>query len=110
MNVNNINPYQGMQNAIRPDVGSGSSVNDNEVSSVSLGSNPTVLIDPPLFPIARYQNPNLMKKSTPTEAEINDQKLQNMVLAQKLKVSENDAVRSVTSEKSQTGTILSVKI
>ena len=103
MNITNINPYQGMQNAIRPDVGSGSSAIQSE-------SNPTVLIDPPLFPIARYQNPNLMKKSVPTEAEISDQKSQNTVSAHKLKASENDAVRSITSEKSPAGTILSVKI
>jgi hypothetical protein len=100
MNINNINPYQGMQNAFHSEGGNSSSAGNKDVSAGIQGlSNPTVLIDPPLFPIAKYQNPNLMQKNTPTEAEVNDQK----------KVSAAPDAGTAKSEKIQPGSVLSIK-
>jgi hypothetical protein len=115
MNVNNINPYQGLQNAYLPDNGNDSSAENREVSSVSQGkSNLTDVYDPPFFPIARYQRQDLIKKVKSVVAEVErpaaDQKLQNTPLVDESKISNPDAGKSVTPEKIQPGSILSIKI
>jgi hypothetical protein len=107
MNINNINPYQGMQNAIKPDGRNGSSAGEDF-------KNLTVVTDPPFFPIATYQRQDLIKKvewaEVAEESKVSDQSLQNTVSDIKAKANETDASRHVTSEKNQPGEILSIKV
>jgi hypothetical protein len=106
MNVNNINPFQGQQNAFRSDGGN---------ASVSRGGEPelTIVQDPPLLPIATYQRLDNIKPVRSVEAEVersaSHQKLPDAPSADIAKSNEADAPRAVTSEKIQLGTILSVK-
>ena len=114
--INNINPYQGMQNALKTESGNGSSVDNRPVSSVDEGhpANLTIVTDPPFLPIATYQRQDLIKKVKSVEYEIEhkvtEQRLHNMVADIKSKAGETDAVRTVTAEKNELGAILSVKI
>jgi hypothetical protein len=115
MNINNINPYQGVQNAIKLDGGNGSSADNRRVSSTDEEfKNLTVVTDPPFFPIATYQRQDLIKKVEWAEVEVehkvSDQRVQNTVSDIKAKAGETDAVRTVTSEKNQKGSILSIKV
>jgi hypothetical protein len=117
MNINNINPYLGMQNAINSDAGNGSSADNRQVYSADEGqsTNLTSITDPPFLPMARYQRANLIKKVesevvVESEHKISDQRSQNTVSDIKAKANETDAVRTVTSKKNQPGAILSVKI
>jgi hypothetical protein len=115
MNINNINPYQGVQNAIKPDGGNGSSAGKAQVFSAGEEfKNLTVVTDPPFFPIATYQRQDLIKKVKSAEGEagqkVSDQRLQNALSDIKTKASEAVVVRAVTSEKNQTGAILSIKV
>jgi hypothetical protein len=116
MNINNINPYLGTQNAIKSDSGNSSSADNIQVSSAGEGqsTNLTVVTDPPFLPIATYQRQDLIKKVRSLEFKIGheviDQRSQNTVSDIKAKSSETDTVRTVTSEKNQLGTILSIKI
>ncbi len=116
MNINNINPYQGMQNALKSDGGNGSFADNNQISSTgeTQFKNLTVVIDPPFLPIATYQRQNLIKKVEGSEIEIthkvsDDEGLQKPISDIKAKVSEMDGVRTIMSEKNQTGAIMSIK-
>ena len=116
MDINNINPYQGMQNALKTDGGNGLAVDNRQVSSAGEGYSKdlTVITDPPFFPIATYQRQDLIRKVKSAEVEIghkvSEQRLQNTVADIQSKASETDAGRHVTSEKNQPGAILSIKI
>ena len=97
MNVNNINPYQGLQNAFRPDVGNASTADNRQGSSVSQRqSDVAVVHDPPFFPIATYQRQDLIKKVQAVEAGLGK--------------NATNAVRTETSENIQPGEILTIKI
>jgi hypothetical protein len=117
MNVNNINPYQGLQNAFRPDGGNGGVADNGEVASASSGqSNLAVVYDPPFFPIARYQRQDLIKKAgIKGEIEVKqsgaDQELQpNTHLDNKSKADATETIRVATSGAIQPGKILTVTI
>jgi hypothetical protein len=74
MIVNNINPYQGLQNAFIPDGGNKKAADSRQVSSVSQEqSNPAVVYDPPFFPIATYQRQDLITKVRAVEVAGNIQ-------------------------------------
>jgi hypothetical protein len=114
MNVNNINPFQGLQNAFRSGSGNNSAA-DNQVVSESPGrSELTVVHDPPFFPIARYQRQDLIKKVKSVAADVehsaNNQGLQNTIFGNISKMSEQKTVNNVTSGKNQPGAILTIKI
>ena len=115
MNVNNINPYQGLQNAFRPGGGNEGAGDNLEVASVSSGqSNPAVVYDPPFFPIATYQRQDLIKKVSIGESEYKrsgaDQGFQNMNLDNKSKSDATETVRAAALENIKPGAILTVKI
>ena len=116
MNVNNINPYQGLQNAFRPGGGNEGAGDNLEVASVSSGqSNPAVVYDPPFFPIATYQRQDLIRKvSIRGEVEFKqsgaDQGLQNTLIDNKSQSNATEKVRAAMAENIQPGAILTVKI
>jgi len=64
MNINNIHPYQDLQNAIRPDSGNNSVVTNRQVRS-----DPLIVYDPPFFPMATYQRPDLIHKVGPSATD-----------------------------------------
>ena len=108
MNVNNINPYQGLQNAFRPDGGSKEDGDNREAASVSLGqSNLVDVYDPPFFPIATYQRQDLIKKVSIGGTEVkhsgSDQGFQNTNIDNKSKSNATETVRAAASEKIQPG-------
>ena len=115
MNVNNINPYQGLQIAFRPDGGSKEDGDNREVASVSLGqSNLVDVYDPPFFPIATYQRQDLIKKVSIGGTEFKrsgaEQEFQNTNLDNKSKSDATETVRAAASGNIQPGAILTVKI
>ncbi len=114
MNVNNINPYQGLQKAFYPDGGNERAGDNREVASVSSGqSNLAVVYDPPFFPIATYQRQDLIKKVSTGDPEFKrsgaDQEVSNTHL-DKAKSDATETVRAATAENIQPGAILTVKI
>ncbi len=114
MNVNNINLYQGLQNAFRPERGSKEGGDIREDVSVRAGQSDIVdTYDPPFFPIATYQRQDLIKKVSIGETEVTrsgaDQVLQNTSLDNKSKSDATETVRAA-AENVQTGAILTVKI
>ena len=114
MIVNNINQYQGLQNAYRPDKENEGTTDNRQVSSGGQGLSDLIVVhDPPFFPIATYQRQDLIKKVRSLEGEarqpVRDQGSQNMPLANKLKNDATEAVRVVTSGNIKPGAVLSVK-
>jgi hypothetical protein len=111
MNINNINPYQGVQNAFRPDGGKDSAADNRPVSSA--GGNLTDVYDPPFFPIATYQRQDSIKKArsvqTEVERSVSDQGPQTAPPVNKSESSAPDAGQTATPE-IQPGVILSIKI
>ena len=74
MNINSINPFQGLQNAFIPDGRDDSAAENRQVASVSTGqSDLTVVQDPPFFPIATYQRQDLITKVRSVEVAENIQ-------------------------------------